>query len=169
MAGVAEADTTVVPHPLAVVPAVPAVTTNPLSLTAVLPHSLTVSTPAVGNPVGFEQYFKRTAEHMFGSEVTGTLNYDERLALALTMIELGDDVVDLNFDTSRILITTTYENKNLFKQAMAKHLKGTGYPVRELMTFSMKAKITNKLQKLFLSQQQLQISKRCIDQKTNCV
>ena len=48
------------------------------------------------------------------------------------MIELGDDVVDLNFDTRCILIRP-YENKNLFKQAMDNHLKGTGYPCRVLM------------------------------------
>jgi hypothetical protein len=156
------------PHPLtaAVVPAVPAVATNPLSHTAgAVPHSLTVATPAVANPVGAELYFACTAEHIFGSEVIGPVNVDERLALALTMIELGDDVVDFGRN-SRILFKPTSTNKNLFNQVTAKHLEGTGYTCRKSPTAYGNHMKTKMFHNFFKLQQQLHLSKTCIDQKT---
>jgi hypothetical protein len=91
------------------------------------------------------------------------VNDDERLALALTMIELGDDVVDFG-TTARILVNTNRENKNLFNQVMAKHLEGTGYACRrDKIEYGNHKK--NKMFHNFL-QQQLQLSKTCIDQKT---
>ena len=76
----------------------------------IAPHSLTAANPAVANPVGHEQYFTRTAAHIFGSEANGPMNGAERLALALTMIELGDDVINFGKNT-RLLCQA-----NLWKQ-----------------------------------------------------
>ena len=90
------------------------------------------------------------------------MNYEERLALALTMIELGDEVVDFGM-TRTLLIKNSEENKYLFNQAMAKHLEGTGFPVREIARVYAVHKFGKKFHKLL--QQQLQLSKRCIDQK----
>jgi hypothetical protein len=93
------------------------------------------------------------------------VNDDERLALALTMIELGDDVVDFG-TTARILVNTNRENKNLFNQVMAKHLEGTGYTCRkDKMAYGNHTK-TKKFHNLLQLQQQLQLGKTCIDQKT---
>ena len=136
--------------------------TNPLSHTAVVPHSLAVSTPAVANPVGFEQYHKRTAEHAFGNEVIGALHYEERLALALSMIELGDEVVDCGRNFTLFIDQYNFENRHLFNQAMAKHLEGTGFAIRTTQVYAGYKK-SQMFHKLF--QQQLQLSKRCIDQK----
>jgi hypothetical protein len=89
------------------------------------------------------------------------LNYEERLALALTMIELGDELVD--FGRNKILlIKRNFENKKLFNQAMAKHLEGTGFAIRTTQVYAgyKKSQMFHKL-----LQQQLQLSKRCIDQK----
>jgi hypothetical protein len=128
-------------------------------------RTIAVSTPAVANPVGFEQYYKCTAEHMFGNEVIGPLHYEERLALALTMIELGDEVVDCG-RTGKLLIKNSHENKYLFNQAMAKHWDGTGFAVREMKQVYGDHKKSKGFHKLLQLQQQLQLSKRCIDQKT---
>ena len=121
------------------------------------------ATPTVANPVGAEQYSIRTAEHIFGDEVIGPLNYEERLALALTMIELGDELVDFGRNAT-LLIKNFFENKNLFNQAMAKHLEGTGFAIRADAHVYGLHKKSKKFHKLL--QQQLQLSKRCIDQKT---
>ena len=85
---------------------------------------------------------------MFGNEVIGPLHYEERLALALTMIELGDEVVDFGRN-SRILFKPTSTNKNLFNQVMAKHLEGTGFPVREIARVYAVHKFGKKFHKLF--------------------
>jgi hypothetical protein len=70
---------------------------------------------------------------------------------------MPDEVVD--FGKNRILlIKNSEEDKYLFNQ-------GSGYTCRSSNIAYGKLKITNKFQKLFLSQQQLQLSKRCIDQK----
>jgi hypothetical protein len=93
------------------------------------------------------------------------LGYEERLALALTMIELGDEVVDCGRNRT-LLIKNDGVNKHLFKQAMAKHLQGTGFVVRQNNEAYAEAKKSIKFHKLMEVQQQLQLSKRCIDQKT---
>jgi hypothetical protein len=111
------------------------------------------------NPVGHEQYFTRTAAHIFGSEAIGRVNGVEQLALALTMIELGDDVVDFG-TTARILKKPTLENKNLFNLAMANHLEGSGYTCREEKTAYGKAKRSKMFHNLLQLQQQLQLCKR---------
>jgi hypothetical protein len=90
------------------------------------------------------------------------LNYEERLALALTMIELGDELVDFG-TTATLLIKRNFENKNLFNQAMAKHLEGTGFAIRAAAQVYGEHKKSKMFHKLL--QQQLQLSKRCIDQK----
>ena len=129
-------------------------------------RTIAVSTPAVANPVGFEQYYKCTAEHMFGNEVIGALHYEERLALALSMIELGDEVVDCGRNFTLFIDQYNFENRHLFNQAMAKHLEGTGFMVRQTNRIYAQHKKSTKFQKLLQLQQQLQLSKRCIDQKT---
>ena len=93
------------------------------------------------------------------------MNYEERLALALTMIELGDELADFG-TTATLLIKRkrNFENKNmLFNQAMAKHLEGTGFAIRADKRVYGEHKKSIRFHKLL--QQQLQLSKRCIDQK----
>jgi hypothetical protein len=92
------------------------------------------------------------------------LNYEERLALALTMIELGDELVDFGM-TATLLIKRNFENKNLFNQAMAKHLEGTGFAVREVKQVYGEHKKSKTFHKLL--QQQLQLSTRVKDAATN--
>ena len=81
------------------------------------------------------------------------MHNEERLALALTMIELGDEVVDCGRNI-KLFTKNTLENRNLFNQAMAKHLKGTGYIIRQTNRVYAVHTNSTKFQKLLQLQLQ---------------
>jgi hypothetical protein len=54
------------------------------------------------------------------------VNDVERLALALTLIELGNDVADFGRNR-RIFVKSTYENREQFIRVMNNHLESFGH------------------------------------------